>query len=249
MNIINKKIFIFITARTNSSRLPNKCLKKINKKKIIEIIIQRAKKIGYQIILLTTQNKSDDVLCNLAKKNKIAHYRGSTDNVLKRWYDCMISFNVDIAIIVDADDLLFDYDIYKSALKKILTNKFDYIKANKNSITGLFTYIFKASVIKDTYIKNKTKKIETIGPYLSKKFKSCQLNLKKNKKIRFTLDYKEDLLFFKKIFSRFSFNVKTNKVIDYLENFNNVTKINSFRQDNYLTNQKKKYEKLQRLEV
>jgi spore coat polysaccharide biosynthesis protein SpsF len=148
MNISNKKVFIFITVRTSSSRLPNKCLKKINNKKIIEIVIQRAKKIGYQIILLTTKNKSDDTLCNLAKKNKIMHYRGSTNNVLKRWYDCMISFNADIAIIVDADDLLFDYDIYKIALKKILTNKFDYIKANENSITGLFTYIFNANVIK-----------------------------------------------------------------------------------------------------
>ena len=249
MNISNKKIFIFITVRIGSSRLPAKCLKKINNKKIIEIIIQRAKKIGYPIIILTTKNKSDDILCNLAKKNKIMYYRGSSNNVLKRWYDCGISFDADIMIMVDADDLLFDYEIYKNALKKILTNKFDYIKANENSVTGLFTYIFKAEVIKNIYIENKNKKIETIGPYLGKKFKFCLLKLKRNKKIRFTLDYEEDLIFFKKIFSRFSFNVKTNKVIAYLKKNKSLTKINSFRQNDYLKNQRKKYEKLQRLEV
>ena len=177
------------------------------------------------------------------------YYRGSSSNVLKRWYDCVINFDVDIMIMVDADDLLFDYEIYKNALKKILTNKFDYIKAQENSITGLFTYIFKAKVIKNIYIENKNKNIETIGPYLSKKFKFCLLSLKKNKKIRFTLDYEEDLIFFRKIFSRFSFNVKTNKVIAYLKKYKNLTKINSFRQNDYLTNQRQKYENLQRFEV
>ena len=36
---------VFITARTKSSRLPEKCLLEINGKKIIEHIIERAKLI------------------------------------------------------------------------------------------------------------------------------------------------------------------------------------------------------------
>lgn len=236
---IDKKIYVFITVRTTSSRLPRKCLKQINKKKIIEIIIDRAKRIGYPIILLTTKDKSDDILCRLANKNNINFYRGPSKNVLKRWYDCVLSFGVDIAIIVDADDLLFDYDIYKKALTKILNKKFDYIKANKNSITGLFTYIFKSKVIKGIYLKNRQKKIESIGPYLDKKYKFYSLKLQKSKSIRFTLDYKEDFTFFKKIFSRFSFFEKTNKVIEYLIKNKNLTKINHFRQNDYLKNQLK----------
>ena len=60
--------YIIITARTSSSRLPKKCLKFINKKRIIEIVIDRAKKIGYPIILATSKDKNDDILCKIAKK-------------------------------------------------------------------------------------------------------------------------------------------------------------------------------------
>jgi len=84
---------------------------------------------------------------------------------------------------------------------------------------------------------------------LERKFRYYSLNLKKDKKFRFTLDYKEDLIFFKKIFSKFSFTVKTTIVIKYLRKFKNISNINYFRQDDYLKNQRKKYEKLQRVEV
>ena len=69
-------------------------------------------------------------------------------------------------------------------------------------------------------------------------------DIKKDKEIRLTLDYLEDLIFFKKIFSKFTFTVKTNKVINYLKRFKNIGKINYFRQNHYLNNQKKNYERL-----
>ena len=242
--IKKKNIFTIITVRTNSKRLPKKCLKLINKKKVIEIIIKRAKKIGFPIILATTKNKSDKILCDLAKKNKVAYFRGSKQNVLKRWNDCILNFNISIAIIVDADDLLFDFSAYKKAANIIVKRKYDYIKANKNSITGLFTYIFKSEILKKIYNKYRNKNIETPGPFLSKNLKFHSLNLKKGKKIRFTLDYPEDLVFFRKIYSKFPFTVETTKVINYLKRFKNISKINYFRQNDYLTNQKKNYERL-----
>jgi spore coat polysaccharide biosynthesis protein SpsF len=249
-NINKNKIYTIITVRTSSTRLPKKCLRFINKERVIQIIINRAKKIGYPIILATTKNKADLVLCNLAIKNKILYFRGSEKNVLKRWCDCFKKYKVDIAIIVDADDLLFDYITYKNAISVIIKKNFDYIKSNKNSLSGLFTYILKANIIKKIFEKNKKKNIETIEPYLkNNNFKFYSLKLKKNDNMRFTLDYKEDLIFFKKIFSKFPFTVKTSKVIYYLKKFKEISKINYFRQKDYITNQKEKYEKLQRLEI
>ena len=140
--------------------------------------------------------------------------------------------------------MLFDYSVYKKAVNKIIKNKYDYIRANKDSITGLFTYIFKSKVIKKIFNDNKEKNIETPEPFLKKKFKFHSLNLKKDKKIRFTLDYLEDLVFFKKIFSKFPFTVETTKVINHLKHFKNISKINYFRENDYLINQKKSYERL-----
>ena len=245
INFIKKEnIFTIITVRTDSKRLPKKCLKVINKKKVIEIIIKRAKKIGFPIILATTRDKADRILCNIALKNNILYFRGSKKNVLKRWNDCILNFNISIAVIVDADDLLFDYTEYKKAANIIMKKKYDYIRSNKNSITGLFTYIFRSEVLRKIYLKHKNKNIETPEPFLTKSFKFYSLKLKKDKKIRLTLDYLEDLIFFKKIFSKFSFAVNTTRVINYLKRFKNISKINYYRQNDYLNNQKKNYERL-----
>jgi len=108
----------------------------------------------------------------------------------------------------------------------------------------LFTYVFRAEVLRKIYHKYKNKNIETPEPFLSKSFKFYSLKLKKDKKIRLTLDYLEDLIFFKKIFSKFTFTVKTIKVINYLKRFKNISEINYYRQNHYLNNQKKNYEKL-----
>ena len=66
---LNKE-FVVITARSSSSRLRNKILFSINENtKVIDVIIERAKKIGKPIILATTVNKTDDNLVRYVKKN------------------------------------------------------------------------------------------------------------------------------------------------------------------------------------
>ena len=117
INLIKKKnIFTIITVRTSSKRLPKKCLKYINKMRVIEIIINRAKKIGYPIILATTKDKADIALCNLAEKNQIIYFKGSKNNVLKRWNDCFIKNKVDVAIMVDADAKIIKKNFLRNSL-------------------------------------------------------------------------------------------------------------------------------------
>ena len=59
--IKNYKILATIEARTNSNRLPEKVLKKINNLTLLEILISRVKKSKYidQIVVATTRNKND----------------------------------------------------------------------------------------------------------------------------------------------------------------------------------------------
>ena len=58
---------IFIPVRLDSSRLPKKHLKKINNIPIIELLVQRLKKVKNvrNIIVCTTNLSSDDKLVNL----------------------------------------------------------------------------------------------------------------------------------------------------------------------------------------
>ena len=60
-----------ITVRTSSSRLPKKCHQKLFKDlSLIEIVIDRAKKINAKIIVATSTDKSDDNIERIALKKK-----------------------------------------------------------------------------------------------------------------------------------------------------------------------------------
>ena len=63
---------IFIPVRLDSSRLPKKHLKKINNIPIIELLVQRLKKVKNvrNIVVCTTNKKSDDELVKFLVKKK-----------------------------------------------------------------------------------------------------------------------------------------------------------------------------------
>jgi len=65
-------IDIFIPARLDSSRLPKKHLQKINNIPIIELLVQRLKKVKNvrNIIVCTTNKESDDELVKILAKKK-----------------------------------------------------------------------------------------------------------------------------------------------------------------------------------
>ena len=79
------KNVLFLQARLNSKRLPNKVLLKIKGKTILEHIINRlklSKKID-DIFILTSKNKKDNMIFDLCNKIKINCYRGPENDVLK----------------------------------------------------------------------------------------------------------------------------------------------------------------------
>ena len=80
------KIVATIEARLNSTRLPKKHFYKIGNKYVIQVLIDRLKKIKNisKIIISTTNNKIDKKLVELAKKNRIGFFCGSEDNFLQR---------------------------------------------------------------------------------------------------------------------------------------------------------------------
>ena len=71
MHLINN--LAIIQVRTGSSRLPNKCFKKLGKHMIIDWVIKRVKKTKLvdKIVLATTTKKKDIIFKSIAKKNNI----------------------------------------------------------------------------------------------------------------------------------------------------------------------------------
>ncbi len=81
---------ILIQARTGSSRLPGKVVRPFYEgRNILEIIIDRLKEAGYgeQILVVTSTSENDEVICDIAEKEGVSCFRGSENNVLKRFVD------------------------------------------------------------------------------------------------------------------------------------------------------------------
>ncbi len=240
-----------ITARSSSKRLNNKIMLDISKnQKCVDILIERSKLVGLPIILATSISKSDDKLVRyVKKKHKIIIFRGSLKNKVKRWYNCFLKHKLKSACFIDGDDLLFDYQLYKKNFIKAKTISIPYMLKNpKNIVTGAFTYIINFKFLEQIYKKSqKFKDVDVIDRFYKNVNKIENIKLEKmlvNKKIRLTLDYKDDYIFFKKLFKIFNSRSNTKEVIKYLEKHSELSKINFFLNKSWKLNQLKQKKNL-----
>jgi spore coat polysaccharide biosynthesis protein SpsF len=238
---------IFITVRTNSSRLPRKSLLEISGKKTIEHLIDRVKRSSFAdiIVLCTTKNKEDDVLCDIALNRKINFFRGSENDKLMRWMGATEAFSVDFFVTADGDDLFCEPELIDMAFEQHSRNNSSFIEAN-GLICGAFTYGIETSALKKVCDIKGTDETEMMWTYFkdSGLFKIEQLenvpNVFKRPEIRMTLDYGDDFLFFKKVIENFSGYFSLRDIVNYLDKNPDVIKINQYLQERFLENQRQK---------
>ena len=101
------KISVFIPVRLKSERLAKKALKKINGKPVIQYLIERLQNVKEldNIVICTTNDSSDDELVKFLEKEKLAYFRGSTNDILDRFLKTTQKFQTDFIIAVDGDDI------------------------------------------------------------------------------------------------------------------------------------------------
>jgi spore coat polysaccharide biosynthesis protein SpsF (cytidylyltransferase family) len=227
MKTINITKNVIIICRLNSKRLKNKALKKYNNKSLIEHLISNILKTKIKkenIIISTSTQKSDDKLSLIAKKLQIKIFRGSKKNIINRIYKTYKKFKIQNAIITSADNPFFLDDVYKKIVR--LDNYS--IKYTTSLPVGLNMLNCNFRAINEIEKRNLTKNNEN-GFYLyftnTNFLKKKSINLKINKEIknaRFTIDYIQDFLFFKKLL----FLLKKNKLKLSLKNINKIVKDN-----------------------
>lgn len=242
---------VFITARTKSSRLPNKCLLKINRKMIIEHIIERAKLIqnSNKIVLCTTLEESDDVLCEIAKKHNILFFRGSTLDKIDRWFKATKLYNVTHFVTFDADDLFCEPKLNELALDQMKKNNLDFI-FSKNIIPGSFTYCINTKALEKVCEIKDSDDTEMMWTYFldTNIFKTQPLEVEnitdyERNGIRITLDYIEDYNFFVEIFDKlniFENNYSLLTILEFLDKNKHICEMNYFRDAEWANNQKNK---------
>ena len=128
------RIGVIVLSRHDSSRLPGKAMKQINNKPMIDYVLERALLIENicETILATSSRDVDNSIIERAKNfENISYYRGSIDDVSKRYLMCMEEYDLDAAIRVNGDSPIHSHDlinksvkIYKNKKPDILTNVF-----------------------------------------------------------------------------------------------------------------------------
>ena len=120
---------IILQARLGSKRFPSKVLKKINGKTILEYVINRLKKtkLSKNIIVATTNREEDKKIIKVAKKTNCHTFRGSTNNVLNRYYKAAVHYKVKNIVRICSDCPLIDPKIINKVYSFYLKNNYDYV--------------------------------------------------------------------------------------------------------------------------
>jgi len=233
-----KKITVMIQARTGSNRLPSKVLSNIENKSMIWHVINRVKKIKsvQQISLITTREKSDKVLLQIAENEGIIGFAGDTKDVLDRHYQCALKINADPIIRITGDCPLIDPFLVEDMLQFYLKNNFDYVSNihPPSYPDGLDTEIFSFDTLKNAVQNTKlNSEREHVTPYITKHPDLFKIYNFKNDKdlsnIRLTVDQKEDLELIRQIYSMMNSkpNFSLNDILNLISEKPELLQINS----------------------
>lgn len=132
-----------VQARMGSTRLPGKILLDLEGKYVLQHVIDRlnnTKGIN-KIIVATTVNSEDDVIVEYCKSNNILFYRGSSQNVLERFYMCANHFNCKHIMRVTSDTPLIDSNYLDDMINYYFSNNYSclepfYETDNKINLSG-----------------------------------------------------------------------------------------------------------------
>lgn len=202
---------LVIQARMGSTRLPGKVMKDLSGNPVLWHVIDRCKRARLieKIIMATTTNPEDDPLATYAESIGCPVFRGSSDDVLKRYCDAIDTFNGDPVVRITSDCPLIDPEIIDLVVAGL--EKYDYVTNvfERTFPRGLDVEVFTSSAL-HIAAQEATSQYdrEHVTPYIREhpdRFSSKNIAMPvayHAANCRLTLDTIEDYQFLNEIFSR-----------------------------------------------
>lgn len=200
---MDKLVGAIIQARMGSSRLPGKTMDTICGKPLIYYSVKRALQANCvdKVIVATTDNELDDIVEQWCIDNEIECFRGSENDVLDRYYQCSMKYNLDIIVRVTADDPFIDPEIIDDMLLNKRIHSADYVTMRLNTNTwpyGLDVEVIDRVALKTAWnLATLPYQREHVTPYIREnldEFKMYEISIDEDlSKVRLTVDYQKDL--------------------------------------------------------
>ena len=188
------------------------------------------------IVLATSTDGTDDVLETIARREGVLPFRGSLENLSLRFYEAAKHYNIDQIVRITGDDILRDEIMIDKAVEQHLASSCN-VTLMKNMPYGTSSEIFSVYVLK-TILKTAVvpENTEYLEWYLENdryfNVNYVESSYQYDPRIRLTLDYEEDFLFFSRVFEHFSSlnpSFILEDVIAYLSENSDVVNINEFK--------------------
>ncbi|MBY0206037.1 cytidylyltransferase domain-containing protein [Paenibacillus cucumis (ex Kampfer et al. 2016)] len=212
------KVVACIIARTNSTRLPQKVLKEIQGKALIEHIIDRVKLVQGidEIYIATSNNAGDSVLGEIAKKNNIKIFYGSENSVIERMLGIAELEQATDLIRITGDNVFTDPYIMEKTLLYHKEYQSEYSRAEFLSL-GATAEVINIEALKRCYEAIDPEKSEYLFYYIfdPEKYKTLVLIPEGDHRKEYTSLTVDTIEDFER--SEFIFNHLTSKVISYKE--------------------------------
>ena len=230
-------IISVIQARMGSSRLPGKVMKKIdNSSVVLNYVIDQLKSSEKveKILVATTDLKEDDLICSHLSSQNIDYFRGSSDDVLDRFYQCTKIFSDSLIVRITADNPLIDPKIIDLVITEFLNHNCDYAT---NSLKRTFPYgteveVFSFSCLESSWTQANGDEREHVTKFIynnPKYFKIGSLdNDKSHVNLHLSVDTEHDLKLISSLYDKiYSKPILLSNILEILNQYPDLLKINN----------------------
>lgn len=165
------RVGIVSQVRMGSTRLLGKVLLPAAGRPLLDYHVARLRRSGLPVLLATTTAAADDVLADYAETHNLPYHRGSETDVLARYHETAVRFNLDVVVRVTSDCPLVDGLLIKEAVARYL-DEGDPRVYRSNGITrtfprGLDFEIFSAQLLAEAHARaTQPYEREHVTPYL-----------------------------------------------------------------------------------
>ena len=209
------KIVAVIQARMGSTRLPDKVMKKIGGKPMIEILLRRlskSKRID-EILVATSTNENNIPLIGFVSGLGFRVIAGSEDDVLDRYVKAINESSADVVVRITGDCPLLDPSLVDKVIDGFVNSNCEYF-SNTDPATypdGLDVEVFQSEALRRAHSKtNGQSDREHVTPFLrnSGHFKTGSISNDQDlSTIRWTVDEPSDFAVVSGVFDHFSPNI------------------------------------------